>query len=70
MHSSLEKLVNKELNEILDAKIIFPVRHTRWVANLVPVRKNGDIRLCIDFRKLKKALQKDNYPVPSMEHIL
>jgi len=70
MHSSLEKLVNKELNEILDAKIIFLVRQTRWVANLVPVRKNGDIRLCIDFRKLKKALQKDNYPVPSMEHIL
>lgn len=37
----------------------------------MPVRKkNGDIRLCIDFRNLNKTLQKDNYPVPSMEHIL
>jgi len=37
----------------------------------VPVRKkNGDIRLCIDFRNLNKASQKDNYLVPSMEHIL
>ena len=56
---------------MLDAKIIFPVRHIHWVANLVPVRKkNGDSRLCIDFRNLKKASQKDNYPIPSMEHIL
>ena len=37
----------------------------------MPVRKkNGDIRLCIDFRNLNKASQKDNYPNPSMEHIL
>ena len=71
MHPSLEPLVKKELNKMLDAKIIFPVRHTRWVANLVLVRKkNGDIRLCIDFRNLNKASQKDNYHVPSMEHIL
>lgn len=53
MHPSLEPLVKKELNKMLDAKIIFPVKHTHWVANLVPVRKkNGDIRLCIDFRNL------------------
>ena len=26
--------------------------------------------MCIDFRNLNKASQKDNYLVPSMEHIL
>jgi hypothetical protein len=37
----------------------------------VPVRKNnGDIRLCIDFRNLNRASEKDNYPVPPMEQIL
>jgi len=39
MHPSVEPLVKKKLNKILDAKIIFPVRHTRWIANLVPVIK-------------------------------
>jgi hypothetical protein len=35
------------------------------------VRKNnGDIRLCIDFRNVNKASEKDNYPVPPMEKIL
>lgn len=71
MHPSLEPLVKKELNKMLDAKIIFPVRHTCWVANLVLVRnKNGDINMCIDFRNLNRVSQKDNYPIPSMEHIL
>jgi ribonuclease HI/transposase InsO family protein len=71
MHPKLEPTVQKELNKLLSAKIIFPVRHTQWVSNLVPVRKkNGEIRLCVDFRNLNKASEKDNYPVPPMEQIL
>ena len=59
-HPSLEPTTKKELNKLLAAKIIFPIRHTQWVANLVPVRKkNGDIRLCVDFRNLNKASEKD-----------
>ena len=49
-HPDLEPQMKQELKKLLDAKIIFPVRHTEWVANLVPVRKkNGDIRLCVNF---------------------
>ena len=71
MHPSLEPDVKKELNKLLAARIIFPVRHAQWVANLVPVRKkSGDIRLCVDFRNLNKVSEKDNYPVPPMEKIL
>ena len=71
MHPSLEPLVKKELNKLLVAKIIFPVRHTTWVENLVPVRKKlGDIRICIDFRNLNRASLKDNYPIPATEQIL
>jgi hypothetical protein len=37
----------------------------------VPVRKkNGEIKLCVDFRNLNKCSRKDNYPLPKMEHIL
>ena len=55
----------------MDARIIFKVRHSEWVSNLVPVRKkSGEIRLCVDFRNLNHALDKDNYPVPPMEQLL
>jgi hypothetical protein len=61
----------QELKKLLDAKIIFQVRHSAWVANLVPVRKkSGEIRLCVDFRNLNRASKKDNYPVPPMEKLL
>ena len=32
--------------------------------------KSGEIRLCVDFRNLNRASDKDNYQVPPMEQIL
>ena len=41
------------------------------MANLVPVRKkNGEIRLCVDFRNLKRSSLKDNYHLPKIEQVL
>ena len=71
MHPSLDPLVKKELNKLLASKIIFPIQHTTWVANLVPVRKkSGDIRICIDFQNPNRVSLKDNYPVLAMEQVL
>ena len=71
MHPSLKPSIKKELKKHLKYRIIFPVRHTQWISNLVPIRKkSGEIRLCVDFPNLKKAFKKDNYHVPSMEQIL
>ena len=71
MHPKLEPLIQNEVKKLLDAKIIFKVRHSEWVSNMVPVRKKSrEIRLCVDFRNLNCASDKDNYPVPPMEQIL
>ena len=71
MHPKLEPLIQNEVKKLLDEKIIFRVRHSEWVENLVPVRKkSGDIRLCVDFWNLNRALDKDKYRVPPMEIIL
>jgi hypothetical protein len=35
------------------------------------VRKNyGEIRLCVYFKNLNRASEKDNYPIPPMEKLL
>lgn len=40
-------LIEKEIKKLLAAKIIVPLRYSKWVANLVVVRKrNEEIRLC------------------------
>jgi hypothetical protein len=39
-------LIEKEIKKLLAAKIIVPLRYSKWVANLVMVRKkSGEIRL-------------------------
>ena len=64
-------MIEKEIHKILKAKIIVPLRYSKWIANLVVVRKkNGEIRLCVDFTNLNKCSKKDNYPLPKMEHLL
>jgi hypothetical protein len=64
-------IIEKEIKKLLDAKIIIPLRYSKWVTNLVIVRKkNGEIKLCVDFRNLNKCSKKDNYSLPNMEHLL
>jgi len=64
-------LIEKEIKKLLATKIIVPLRYSKWVDNLVVVRKkSGEIRLCVDFRNLSKCFKKDNYPLPKMEHLL
>eukprot|EP00253_Pinus_taeda_P003642 PITA_03642 len=64
-------LIEKEIKKLMAAKIIVPLRYSKWVANLVVVmKKSGEIRLCVDFRNLRKCSKKDNYPLPKMEHLL
>ena len=42
--------IEKEIKKLLKAKIIVPLRYSKWVSNLVSVRKkNEEIRLCVDF---------------------
>ena len=64
-------LIEKEIKKLFEVKIIVALRHSRWLENVVPVRKkNGEIRIYIDFRNLNRVSLKDNYLVPKMDHIL
>ena len=71
INPTLLPMIEKEMKNLLDAKIIVPLRYTEWEANMVPVRKkNGEIKLCVDFRNLNRSSLKDNYPLPKMDHVL
>jgi hypothetical protein len=71
INPTVEATIRKELEIFLKDGIIFPVKYSEWVSNLVHVRKTtGHIRLCIDFRALNRASIKDHFPLPNMEMIL
>lgn len=67
----VSEAIFREVEKMLKARIIYPIHHSTWVANIVPVRKkNGEIRICVDFRNLNQASLKDNYALPTMDHVL
>ena len=42
--------------------------YPQWVVNVVPVpKKDGKIRVCVDFRDLNKASPKDDFPLPHID---
>ena len=71
INPTLAPKMQEELLKLKDGGIIKPVRNSSWVSNLVLVRKkNGDIRLCVDFKNRNISSLKDNYGLPNMETML
>jgi hypothetical protein len=62
--------IKVEVENLLNVVFIYPDPLTEWVSNLVPIdTKKVMIRVCMDFRDLKKSCPKDNFPTPFIDHI-
>lgn len=71
MNPNLREIVKEELQKILNARFIYPISDCEWVSPLVIVpKKNGKWRVCVDYRSLNKATQKDNFPLPFIDQVL
>lgn len=61
--------VRKHLNDLLDAGII-EKSCSPWASNIVLVRKkNGKLRMCVDYRMLNQRTIKDAYALPRIEEV-
>ncbi|KAL0449525.1 UNVERIFIED_CONTAM: Transposon Tf2-12 polyprotein [Sesamum latifolium] len=61
-------LVEIEVNKLIEVGFIREVKYPMWISSIVPVtKKNGQIRVCIDFRDLNNACPKDDFPLPIIE---
>ena len=68
---SLIKPLKMKLNEMFEQGIIEKVSgYSPWVSPLVPVvKKNGDIRVCVDLRRVNEAIRREKHPLPTSEYI-
>ena len=68
---SVHDKVSEELNRLEAADVIERIDSSEWVSPLVVVwKKSGKIRLCVDLRKVNKALVVDKFPLPNIDEIL
>ena len=71
VHPQKAAAIKAEIEKLLKASFIYPIPLMEWASNVVPVnKKQGTIRVCIDFRDLNKACPKDNFPTPHIDQII
>ena len=62
--------IKEEVMKQIESKVVEVTKYPTWLSNIVPVaKKDGKIRICVDYRDLNKASPKDNFPLPNI-HIL
>ena len=58
------KELNEQLKELLDKGFIRPSTSPWGAPVLFVKKKDGSLRLCIDYRQLNKVTIKNKYPLP------
>jgi len=59
--------IKSETKKLIDSSFVREEQYPDWVVNIIPVsRKNGKIRICIDFCDLNAAFRKDEFHLPIM----
>jgi len=67
--SELSEL-KKQLEDLLDKKFT-RASVTLWGASVLLVKKkDGSMRLCVDYRQLNKVTSKKKYPLPKIDDLM
>jgi len=60
--------IKKEVQKQIDAGFLVTSEYPQRLANIVPVpKKDGKVRMCVDYRDLNKASPKDDFPLPHID---
>ncbi|KAK5776974.1 hypothetical protein PVK06_044939 [Gossypium arboreum] len=63
--------IKEEVKKQFDVGFLQTSKYPEWVANIVPVpKKDGKVRMCVDYRDLNRASPKDNFPLPHIDTLV
>ncbi|RVX08731.1 Transposon Ty3-I Gag-Pol polyprotein [Vitis vinifera] len=70
-HPDRQRVIQDEINKLLEAGFIREVSYPDWLANVVVVpKKEGKWRVCVDYTNLNNACPKDSFPLPRIDQIV
>ncbi|RDX67117.1 hypothetical protein CR513_54048, partial [Mucuna pruriens] len=63
--------IKEEVEKQWNAGFLAVAEYPQWVANIVSVpKKDGKVRMCVDYRDLNRASPKDNFPLPHIDMLV
>jgi hypothetical protein len=62
--------LKKQLEDLLDKKFIRPSVSPWGAPVLLVTKKDGSMRLCIDYRQLNKVTINNRYPLPRIDDLM
>ncbi|GAU48362.1 hypothetical protein TSUD_282430 [Trifolium subterraneum] len=67
-HPDMALKIKEEVQKQIDAGFLITSEYPQWLANIVPVpKKDGKVRMCVDYRDLNRASPKDDFPLPHID---
>ena len=64
----MSEKIKEEVMKQFNAGFLDVTSYLQWVANIVPVpKKDGKVRMCVDYRDLNRASLKDDFPLPHID---
>jgi hypothetical protein len=72
LNSNYATTIKQYIDKLLVVGFIEFVGEATWLDTPIVVvsKKNGKLKICIDFRKLNVAIKKDPYPLPFTNEVL
>ncbi len=71
MNPNYVTVVQQYIDKLLATWFIQEVEEVTWLSHIVVVpKKNGKLKICVDFKKLNKVTQKNPYPLPFSNEVL
>ncbi|XP_017428581.2 uncharacterized protein LOC108336620 [Vigna angularis] len=71
MKPEMSLKIKEEVQKQFDAGFLAVAKYPQWVANIVPVpKKDGKVRMCVDYCDLNRASPKDNFPLPHIDTLV
>ena len=68
MHPEMSEKIKAEVMKQFNAGFLVVTSYPQWITNVVPMpKKDGKVRMCMDYRDLNRASPKDDFPLPHID---
>ena len=68
MRPDMSEKIKAEVMKQFNAGFLAVTTYPQWVSNIVPVpKKDGKVRMYVDYRDLNRASPKDDFPLPHVD---